>query len=500
MATESPQRTYRAPCPGCGAPVEFRSAQSTYAVCSFCKSTVVRSGETLARVGRMAELFDDHSPLQLMAAGRWQGKAFTLVGRLQYRGDTGTWTEWVALFDDGTSAVLAEDNGAYVFALPASIEREIPEAARFRVGGGTAISGKPFTVASDEAVSLISAQGELPRLPPLNHPFGNVELRSADGEVLSIDYGSEPPQVTRGKSVLLEELALSGLKQESAKDEAGRHFACPNCGASVEVTLATSKSVTCRACNSIIDLTSGIGGQLAHAEQHEPVQPLIALGSTGQLQGVTWQVVGFQHRMGHEPGDDEEHFGWSEYLLYNTKRGFIFLVDSTEGWSLVKPTTGAPTWEAGSQRATYLGSPYQLLYSYEAETTYVAGEFYWPVERGHKSFNRDFAKGTSLLSMEQTPREVTWSSGSKIASDVVAKAFNIQDKSELLKRTDAGPASTASGLGCATIIVLFIIILILLFVIKACVGSDNTASGYTSGTSRSSGGSYGGYSGGGGHK
>ena len=47
----------------------------------------------------MAELFDDHSPLQLFAAGRLQDKAFTLVGRLQYSGASGTWTEWIALFD-----------------------------------------------------------------------------------------------------------------------------------------------------------------------------------------------------------------------------------------------------------------------------------------------------------------------------------------------------------------------------------------------------------------
>src|SRR4051812_22996462 len=98
MATAS-QRKYVAPCPGCGAPVEFRSAQSTYAVCSYCNSTVVRDGETLSRVGKMAELFEDHSPLQLMAAGRWQGKTFTVVGRLQYRSSSGAWTEWNALFD-----------------------------------------------------------------------------------------------------------------------------------------------------------------------------------------------------------------------------------------------------------------------------------------------------------------------------------------------------------------------------------------------------------------
>ncbi len=65
----------------------------------------------------------------------------------------------------------------------------------------------------------MSAQGELPQLPPLGQPFDMVELRSADGEVLSIDYGHTPPSVERGRSVLLEDLKLQGLKDESAKEE-----------------------------------------------------------------------------------------------------------------------------------------------------------------------------------------------------------------------------------------------------------------------------------------
>src|SRR3990167_4309478 len=260
MATDPTQRTYRAPCPGCGAPVEFRSAQSTHAVCGYCQSTVVRSGDVLQRLGKMAE------------------------------------------------------------------------------------------------------------------PFDMVELRSSDGEVVSIDYGHQPPGVERGKAVLLDDLQLQGLKDESAKIESGRQFNCPHCGAPVHVQLATTKSLTCGSCASIISLDGGVGGELRSAEQDEPVRPIIPLGSKGQLQGVHWHVVGFQHRMGVEPGDDE-HFGWSEYLLYNQKRGFAFLVDSEEGWSMVRPTTGAPQMTANGRSATYLGTKYDLKYNYEAETTYVLGEF-----------------------------------------------------------------------------------------------------------------------------
>jgi len=496
MATDGTQRSYRAPCPGCGAPVEFKSAQSTHAVCSYCRSTVVRSGEVLTRVGKMAELFDDHSPLQLMVSGRvqWDGKdiRFTLVGRLQYKGDAGNWTEWAAFLDDGTLATLGEDNGAYVFTRPINPGREMPAAEHFRIGTATAINGKPYSVAYTGQASLVSAQGELPKLPPLGQPFGMVELRSADGEVVSIDYGHAPPSVERGRAVLLDDLQLKGLKDESAKDESARKFNCPRCGAPVKVQLDSTKSCTCLSCRSLIDLTSGIGGELRAATQDEPVQPLIPLGSKGQLQGVQWQVVGFQHRMGVEPGDDE-HFGWSEYLLYNRKRGFAFLVDSEEGWSLVRPTTGAPQLAGGGNTATYLGTTYRLKYSYDAETTYVLGEFYWQVARGQKTFNRDFESAKGLLSMEQTANEITWSAGDKIASDAVVQAFKLQDRKDVLQRDDPGPFVAAKGVGCATVILVAVVILILLILLSNCSGSSG--SGY-----RSSGGSYGGYSSGGSHK
>ncbi|GAO25655.1 transmembrane protein [Alicycliphilus sp. B1] len=494
MAESGTQRHYRAPCPGCGAPVEFRSAQSTHAVCPYCHSTVVRSGEVLRRAGRMAEVFDDHSPLRLMASGRFEGQPFTLIGRLQYKGDEGGWTEWIAWLQDGSTATLSEDNGAYVFMRPAALGREPPDAARLRVGVTTAVDGKPFSVAANLRAQLVAAEGELPRLPPPGQPFQVVELRSGDGEVLAIDYGSSPPQVQRGRAVRLEDLQMQGLKDESAREEKGRQFNCPHCGAPVQVQLATTKSCTCPACNSLIDLSAGVGGELRHAVQHEPVAPLIPLGSVGQFEGASWQAVGFQHRMGREPGDDEE-FGWDEYLLYNARRGFVFLVDASDGWSLVRPATGAPQYKNGAQTASYLGTQYRLASTYTAETDYVLGEFYWPVERGQKTSNADFAAtgGRGLLSREQSRGEVTWSHGERIDSSAVAQAFRLGDKAALFRRQDAGPVAGNPGIGCSTLILAAVVLLVLLVLMSNCAGSSG--GGY-----RSSGGSFGGYTSGGGHK
>ncbi|MEB2347862.1 MAG: DUF4178 domain-containing protein [Comamonadaceae bacterium] len=497
MAAGSTQRHYTAPCPGCGAPVEFLSAQSTHAVCAYCHSTVARSGEVLARVGKMAELFEDHSPLQLMASGTWEGSAFTLIGRMQLHGEQGGWTEWNALLADGSSATLGEDNGAYVLTRPYAPPGEaLPTADELPLGARVTLGGMRWSVAAHLQAHLAAAEGELPKLPPPGQPYTVVELRADDGQVLSIDYGAGQPRAEIGRTVQLADLRLTGLKDGSVKHETGRQFDCPHCGAPVTVQLDTTRSITCGTCHSLIDLTRGIGAEIVSAEQNAPVRPLIALGSVGQFEGAPWQVVGFQHRMGQEPGDDER-FGWDEYLLYHQQKGFSFLVDASDGWSLVRPATGAPTVSGpGGLKAEYLGQHYLRTSAYAAETTYVAGEFYWPVERGQRTDNADYAasNGRSLLSMERSASEVTWSYGNRLASLTVAQAFGREADAERFKRDEVGPFVAARGGGCGIVMLVLIAMIIVLFMLGRCSISDGST------YSRTSSGSFGGYSSGGSHK
>ncbi|MBS7808876.1 DUF4178 domain-containing protein [Variovorax sp. PCZ-1] len=511
MADSPIQRTYRAACPGCGAAVEFRSLASTHAVCGFCQSTIVRDGDALQRIGKMSEVFDDYSPLQILSQGKINNVGFTVVGRLQYKYREGSWSEWLCALDDGSTASLSEDNGSFIWSKAASTQRVLPKPQQWVLGNTTAINGRAYSVASIQEVALMSAQGELPKLPPIGTSFPVVELRSAQGEVISIDYSTEPPSLSSGTSIVLDNLQLTGLRDltnktgQGGKEVKGRHFNCPNCGSAVSVKLETSKSITCGSCNSLIDVSQGIGGELSHAIQDEPVKPLIPMGSVGTLQGKSWQIVGFQHRMGQEIGDEDESFGWSEYLLYNAKAGFQFLVDAEDGWSLVKPATGAPEVKT-SRLVTYQGSSFTQQYAYKAETNYVAGEFYWRVERGQKTYNEDYASGKLVLSREQSAgssgKEVTWSIGSKIEASTVISAFKLKGQEAKFDRADVAPVSFNGGTGMGIMgwIVVLVIIFILLSMMSRCSSNCDPQRENCSSSYRSSGGSYGGYSSGGGHK
>jgi len=530
----SPQRAYRAACPNCGAPVEFASAASASAVCSFCRSTLVRDGEALRRIGVSAELFDDHSPLQLGAAGSYKGMAFTLVGRLQYGYADGTWNEWHALFDSGRSGWLSEDNGAYVFAFDAQTPVDAPRADEIAAGQPRLLDGRPWTVASVVRTKLIAAQGELPFPPPLDAEFVVADLRSEADEVATLDYGdARRTHWSVGRGVLLADLKMSGLREESEKKLSGRAFDCPSCGNALEPKLATTQSLACGSCKAVVDISKGVGGELQHYAQNNSgaggLEPQIPLGASGKLalgaeQAVPWQVVGYMERCDlPEPGSDDEQTFWREYLLYNRDLGFAFLVDAEDGWSWVRPITGAP--KVRGEEARWGGTVYKKRYSYRAKVTWVQGEFYWRVRRDEEARVTDYdgtgsvAAARKRLSYEKTASEVTWSAGEALDANVVATAFELPpDKAAALRR-DATPLSFDAGKAksIATKVMVALVFLVVINVLLAtCSSSDDCNQirqsfgeaspeyqqclrSAATGT-RTRGGSFGGYSSGGGHK
>lgn len=487
-------RAYRAACPNCGAPVEFRSAASASAVCGYCRSTLVREGEALRRIGESAELFDDHSPLQLGVTGRWQGVAFTLVGRLQYAYADGRWTEWHALFDASDlgqglrSAWLSEDNGAYVLALDRPLNDRVPQAGTLFPGQKALIDGRAWEVASVVQAHVHAAEGELPRPPQPagpDHAFVIADLRNAQDEVGTLDY-AEParPHWSVGRAVRLAELQLAGLRGlGSEKTLAGRSIDCPSCGASLEIRLDSTRSVTCGQCRAVVDVSQGVGADLAHFAQNAVTEPQIPLGTVGTLalgtpQPLPWQVIGYLERCDlPAPGSDDEQTFWREYLLYHPTEGFVFLVDTEEGWSWVRPLTGVPVVQG--DRATWAGARHARRWHYRAKTVHVIGEFYWRLRRDEPVEVTDYeGEGPNRrrrLSREQTTGpgggEITWSAGETLEVRAVAQAFGLDAQAGAALRRDAAPVAAGakgSGLGCAGVIILILLILFVVLLIARC--------------------------------
>lgn len=529
MTDQAPQRAWRASCTFCGAPVEFRSAASPMAVCSYCRSTLVRDGDTLRRIGESATLFDDHSPLGLGARGKFKGEAFTLIGRIQLAyldtdGDGGRWAEWHALFDNGRSGCLSEDNGAYVlsFSLPVPSE-PLPDLVRTAIGSSVTVARGGWVLSSRVQVRVHAVQGELAWVPDLANSYPVVELRNPHGEVLSIEPLAQPPRLDLGQAVQLGDLALTGLPDERGPSQASvnaRAIECPSCGAALTPTLDSTQSIVCSSCHSVVDIRNGLGKDLKFYRQDNTLEPLIPLGTVATLkvdgQYDNWQTVGYQERCDIPEDPEEEQTFWREYLLYNRMRGFAFLVDAQEGWSVVRPVTGVPS-TLGNGLA-FGGASYQKRYTYTAKTTYVLGEFYWPVRREQRTLNTDYVgKGSQAqlrLNREKSGNEITWSAGETMVDTEVHKAFRIDPAQRTAFKRDVSPLS-GSQHGVWFYLKVGFFILLLIIMISRCsddcsdvrdqYGEYSNEYRQCRDTARSSsggsrGGSYGGYSSGGSHK
>ena len=532
MATENAQRRWQAACPNCGAPVEFASAASASAVCSFCRSTLLRDGDALRKIGISAELIEDYSPLQLGAAGRYSGEAFSVVGRLQFGEAQGSWNEWHVLFDSGRSAWLSEDNGSFVLAFDAPLNERLPQAHELVLGTQQVLAGQPWTVAALTMAKPLAAQGELPRPPRLGQEFLVAELRNARDEVGSLDY-SEPerPQWALGRPVRFADLAMSGLRDESttAKTVASRAMPCPSCGAALTPKLGNTQSIVCAQCSAVVDISQGAGADLAFYAQQNGLEPQLPLGSTGTLavtpgRPLPWQIVGYQERCDLPTSGEDEQTFWREYLLFNQTEGFAFLVDTDEGWSVVRPLTGAPRPSSGG--VEWQGKAYRRRFRYAAKVTHVLGEFYWKVERESRAEVTDYeAKtGTELLSSELTGTEMVWSQGRKLDAAELARAFALPAHQQAALGRDASSlSSSGSGSLLRKIVIGVFVVIVVVLLLRSCGGDDckqyrdsygeasaeyaqckrNSGGGriYPGGGGSYGGGSYGGYSGGGGgHK
>jgi hypothetical protein len=156
-------RGVEAACPACGGPVRFKISNSLVSVCTFCKSVIARGDRKLEDRGKVGDLVETASPLQLGLRGKYKGKSFELVGRTQYKHAAGgTWDEWYAAFPGGRWGWLAEAQGQFYL----SFEKKpaegatLPSLADLTPGASISLQGgSALTIAETGRAQMLSAEG-----------------------------------------------------------------------------------------------------------------------------------------------------------------------------------------------------------------------------------------------------------------------------------------------------------------------------------------------------
>lgn len=199
-------------CPQCGAPVVFRWSSAVQTVCEFCRSILVRHDVDLARVGEVADLPPDPSPIQLLTEGQYGNKAFQVIGRILYEYENGGWNEWHIVFNDGQSGWLSDAQAEYAISFRAPVDKPLPPHTEIRRGGRFHFQA-PLEVTTLTRAHYRGVEGELPFEYWDKSDVVFADLRGFDGSFGTIDYSDEPPLLFLGRTVEFEELKLKNLKE-----------------------------------------------------------------------------------------------------------------------------------------------------------------------------------------------------------------------------------------------------------------------------------------------
>ena len=429
-------------CPSCGAPVEFKSGQSIVVICGYCRSAIARTDRELKDLGKVAELVETGSPLDVGLRGKWKDVPFELTGRAQLGHEMGgQWDEWYATFSNGWLGWLAEAQGRFyiTFQYPIPEGAQVPSFDQLQLG--QQVPGLPWPtplmVAETGRATTLGAKGEIPYLLTPGETYYYADLSGVNNSFGTLDYNESPPLVFLGQQVTLAELGITTTRTPEREERrvGAAQMSCPHCGGPLELRAPDkTERVTCPNCNSLLDVNQGQLQFLKTLEQ-PAFQPLIPLGATGDVPEGKMKVIGAMARSVTVEGTQ---YFWNEYLLYNPQIGFRWLVHSDNHWNYVQAVPPGEVYEI-ARSATYQGKRYKIFQDAPCRVEVVLGEFYWKVEAGEMVRGVDYVAPPYMLSKEvstvyvsddagktkRTTGEINWSLGTYIPVQQIEKAFSV---------------------------------------------------------------------------
>jgi DNA-directed RNA polymerase subunit RPC12/RpoP len=414
----------QASCPACGAPVLFKTGSSVVVVCESCNSVVARTDRGVEDVGKVADVVESGSPLDLNVRGAYLGAAFELTGRAQLgHAAGGFWDEWYAHFEDGRWGWLAEAQGRFylTFQIQVPAPNALPAFDSLQLGQSVwAIPAQqPPVVAEKGTARMLAAEGEIPYLVRPGETYPYADLSGHDGAFATLDFSEQPPLVFTGREVALAELGLADAvrtREREPQQVAAAQLNCPNCGGPLELRAPDrSERVTCPNCGSLLDVNQGQLRYLLTLER-KGTEPSIPIGATAEFEGQPQTVIGFVVRSVEFDG---VRYFWQEYLLYNPAIGFRWLVESDGHWNYVKTVPPGEVVETGTKTALYGGKSFKAFQDAAARVEYVEGEFYWKVTVGELVRATDYVAPPLMLSKEVPIAQRGLAGGSTLQSEEV---------------------------------------------------------------------------------
>lgn len=407
-------------CPGCQKPVSFASPYTHLVVCT-CGTVVERSAEGTFNEKPIGVLLHKHSFIQPGSAGEWESKKFTVLGRCFCWFDENVFNYWTIEWADKTIGWLGEGYGLFFIMQPVKAAKYISTASldAYQTGSRYEIDiNQELLLEKKQRTLSWEMEGEI-FMPWQPSQLRFFDFAGTSGKRITIvDFKDNQAQYFEVTPVSFSALRMRQLRE---KEDTGRRFSCNKCNSEIQITaFPLTQSAACSSCGSTYSFQNGIDFKKDGSPL--PASGLaIETGSTGDLNGITFRVVGFTEKEEKNSG----HSRWREYTLYNEQEGFVYLSEYDGHWILLKETASCPVlFNQNEKEFTFDGTRFDLFNSYTYKIREAKGEFAFNIFDNENTMCREFIAPPFIWIQEKDKAEgIRWFKGQHISPADIRHAF-----------------------------------------------------------------------------
>lgn len=204
-------------CPSCGAAIPVRGLSAPYTTCSHCQSLILRHGQTVEEIGKVAVVPEDVSPVRIGTRFHVGGTDYVVAGRVRWGWSGGSWNEWLLVSAEGQARWLGEAMGMYMLTAERPDVMSLPLGRRFAEGGELVagqtivVDGAEYAVSDVKQAECLGGEGDLPFPPRAGWSMTNVDFRAPGGEALSLQRDAQGATAWLGTWHELADLAPRAL-------------------------------------------------------------------------------------------------------------------------------------------------------------------------------------------------------------------------------------------------------------------------------------------------
>lgn len=409
-------------CPECSRGIYFESPALNYKICPSCGTPVFRDEKGSLSVKQQFPISDKNDLLQVGTKGRWQGREFTLTGRFRCWFDESVFNYWTMLYTDGSFEWLGEGYGIY------SVLTEDPTATWLHPRKAASLKmGKLMDTDEDHDFVLLRRYdtlrfevegaiwwprvGETPDLLELSGKSG--------GHIHALLFGDRHVYTFKAVFARYGDFGFSQLNQPAAVT---RELNCRHCKTVISLrAFPYSQSCGCPQCGAIYQLKDGMDFDINRKKSEDHI-PVFNLGTTGTIDGIEYEVIGFVVKEDQSPYLSQ----WREYTLYNRQEGFTFLSEYDGHWIFLREERESPLPSADETTTLYFrNEPFLLFNSYTFRIVSAKGEFPANIFDNQQNTRcREFISPPEIWSQEKSNKEgENWFHGRHISRAELKTAF-----------------------------------------------------------------------------